>query len=132
MTRRTIILRGDTQRALARRCIDAAPADASVTIKERTRTTAQNDYMWELLSDVSRARPDGIERTPDIWKAIFMHALGHAVRFEQSLDGRHVVPVGFHSSRLTVSEMADLITIVLMYGDQKGVKWTHLMRTAAE
>lgn len=38
----TVILRGDSQRALARKLVDAAPRDAVVTIKDATRNADQN------------------------------------------------------------------------------------------
>jgi len=77
-----------------------------------------------MLSDVSRAKPEGRKWTPETWKAAFMHALGHQVRFCEGLDGSGPFPLGFHSSRLNKQQMADLITTIIEYGDRHGVKWT--------
>ena len=131
MDRQTIILVGDRQRDFARRCLEAAPANAVVTIKEQTRSSAQNDLMWALLSDVSRAKPDGRRWTPDTWKAAFMHALGHQVKFCEGIDGTGPFPLGFRSSKLTKAEMADLITTIQEYGDRHGVQWTYREQGAA-
>lgn len=131
MTGQTVRLAGDTQRALAKRLIDAAPKGAVVNIREATRTTDQNALMWSLLSDISRAKPGGRTATPDVWKSLFMHALDHAQRFEEALDGRGMVPVGFRTSRLNKQQMADLIETILEYGARHGVQWSEPERDAA-
>ncbi len=104
----TVILRGGAQRALAARLIMQAPADYVVSIREQTRTGEQNDKMWAMLSDISRAKPLGRRHTPDDWKAIFMNACGWECQFVEGLDGRPF-PQGFRSSALTKSQMSALI-----------------------
>lgn len=123
MTGQTVILKGPTQRAFAKRLIDVAPDDAVVNVRAATRSTDQNAKMWAMLSDVSRAKPEGRKHSPEVWKALFMHACGHAVRFEAGLDGEPF-PIGFRSSQLTKAQMADLITFIQMKGDEWGVKWS--------
>lgn len=120
----TVILRGDTQRALAKRLVDQAPQGAVVRISPANRTLDQNAKMWALLSDVSRARPEGRELTPEVWKSLFLHALGHSQRFEMALDGNGVVPVGFRSSRLTKEQFSGLIELIYEYGARHGVRWS--------
>lgn len=120
----TVILRGDAQRDLARRLITAAPANAVVRISEATRNLDQNARLWAMLSDVSRAKPEGRHWTPEVWKCAFMQVLGHQVQFCEGLDGSGPFPLGFRSSRLTVRQMADLITVVTEYGDRHGVRWS--------
>ena len=129
MAGQTIILRGDRQRSFAKSLIDTAPIDAVVNIRAATRTLDQNAKLWAMLSDVSRAKPQGRLATPDVWKALFMHACGHAVQFETGLDGQPF-PVGFRSSKMTKAQMADMITFVLQYGDANGVAWSDEMRSA--
>ena len=124
MAGQTVILRGDTQRAFARRLIDAAPVDAIVTIKEGTRTNDQNAKMWAMLSDVSRAKPEGRVWTTDVWKAAFMHSLGHEIIWQQGLDWQTPFPAGFRTSRLNKSQMSDLIEVIYEYGSRHGVRWT--------
>jgi hypothetical protein len=120
----TLILRGASQRALAKQLIDRAPADAVVQISEAKRNADQNSKLWAMLSDVSRAKPEGRHWTPETWKCAFMHSLGHQVRFCEGLDNSGPFPMGFKSSKLTVRQMADLITVVSEYGDRHGVQWT--------
>ena len=61
---------------------------------------------------------------PETWKAAFMHSLGHQCRFAEGLDGTGPFPIGFRTSRLTVRQMADLITVIYEYGDRHGVQWS--------
>ena len=120
----TLILDGPRQRAIAKQLVDRAPISAVLTIREATRSNEQNARMWAMLSDVSRAKPEGRHWTPETWKAAFMHSLGHQVQFCEGLDGSGPFPLGFRSSRLTVRQMADLITVIQEYGDRHGVRWT--------
>lgn len=120
----TVILHGPSQKAFAKTLIDRAPEDAVLTVRQKTRTNDQNDKMWAMLSDVSRAKPEGRNWVPETWKAAFMHFLGHQVQFCEGLDGSGPFPLGFRSSRMTVGQMADLITCIQEYGDRHGVVWT--------
>ena len=120
MIGQTIRLAGPQQRARAKELIDAAPDRAIVQIKPETRSNEQNAMLWALLSTVSRAKPDGRTHTPDVWKALFMSACGHAVQFEVGLDGAPF-PLGFRSSRLTKEQMMDLIEFILQYCAEKGI-----------
>ncbi len=130
MRGQTVILATDAQRTLAKRLIDIAPQGAVVNIQEARRTTEQNAKLWAMLSDVSRAKPEGRMHTPEIWKALFMNACGHAVQFETGLSGQPF-PVGFRSSRLTKREMIDLIDFIGSYGASHGVRWSDELRDAA-
>ena len=119
----TVILRGASQRDFAKQLVDRAPADAVVNIQAARRTTDQNSLMWALLSDVSRAKPEGRCHTPEVWKALMMHACGHATQFQMGLDGQPF-PVGFRSSRLSKAQMTDLIEFILCWGSERGVRWS--------
>ena len=120
----TVIIRGQSQRDLAKRLIDAAAVGHVVTVKEETRNADQNALMWVLLSDISRAKPEGRQWVPETWKAAFMHYRGHQVHFCEALDGSGPFPMGFRTSRLTVRQMADLITTIQEYGDRHNIAWS--------
>jgi hypothetical protein len=122
----TIILRGQAQRDLAKRIIDAAGPDFVVTVSAPKRTDDQNAKMWAMLSDVSRAKPDGKRHTPDMWKALFMKACGHEVQFVEGIDGEPF-PVGFRSSKMTKAQMSEMIEFIYAYGSQRGVIWSEPM-----
>jgi hypothetical protein len=114
---------GPSQRALAKRLIDAAPLNAVVKISEEKRSLDQNARFWSVLSDISRAKPEGRRHTPEVWKALMMSACGHEVAFELGLDGRPF-PVGFRSSHLNKAQMSDLIDFAQEYGARHGVEWS--------
>lgn len=119
----TIILNGMGARDKAKRLIDAAPVRAVVTIRPENRSTDQNSRFWALLSDVSRSKPQGRTMTPERWKAAFMQSFGHAVQFENDLDGRPF-PIGHSSSRLTKAEMTELMDFIEAWGTENGVTWS--------
>lgn len=120
----TIILHGQGQRQVAKSLIDAAPAGSVLSIRPPKRTTDQNSKLWAMISDVSRAMPEGRRHTPEVWKSLFMAASGHSVQFENGLDGAQPFPVGFRSSRLTKQQMSELIEFIIEYGTRHGVQWT--------
>jgi hypothetical protein len=122
----TVILRSPASRDGAKRLIELAPPGAILNIRPATRTNEQNALLWSLLSEVSRAKPDGRQHTPDVWKCLFMQACGHAVQFEVGLDGKPF-PLGFRSSRMTKEQMTDLIEFILQYCAEKGI---HLKEAA--
>ena len=110
-------------RERAKVIIDGAPDGYVVRVSEPTRSLDQNAKMWPMLADISRAEPKGWKLTDNDWKAILMHACGWEVQFLDGLDGRPF-PKGFRSSHMTVRQMADLITFVGAYGDERGVAWS--------
>lgn len=119
----TFTLTGAWAKERARRLIDAAPLGYLFTVAEAKRSDAQNRKLWAMLADVALAMPEGRKHIPETWKCIFMAALSHEVSFEIGLDNRPF-PVGFRSSRLSKSQMADLITFIAEYGDRHGVQWS--------
>ena len=124
MTGQTVILRGPAQRQFAKTLIDAAPEDGVVNVRGATRSGDQNAKMWAMLSDISRAKPDGRKWPPETWKCAFMHSLGVQVQFCEGLDGSGPFPLGFRSSKLTKAQMSDLIEVMYEYGSRHGVEWT--------
>lgn len=115
----TIIL--GHNRETVHRIIDVAPVGSVVNIKPPRRTADQNARMWAMLSDISRAKPEGRSLSPDVWKSLFLHALDHAQRFEMALDGKGMVPVGFRSSRLSKDQMSDLMEFIADFSARHGV-----------
>jgi hypothetical protein len=118
-----VTLTSPYSRAKARQLIDKAPAGYVCWIKAAKRSNDQNAKLWAMLTDISLAKPEGRRHTPDDWKAVFMNAAGWDVQFVEGLDGRPF-PSGFRSSRMTVKQMADLITYIQEYGDQHDVQWS--------
>lgn len=119
----TIILGSHKAAQEAARVICAAPAGSVLTVKPPRRTIEQNDKLWAMLSDVSRAKPDGRQHPPEIWKALFMNACSYPVQFETGLSGEPF-PIGFRSSRLSKAQMSELIEFIYAWGTEKGVEWS--------
>ena len=118
----TVILDSRYRREQAHKLVDAAPVGAVMTIAMPKRSTDQNALLWTLLGFISRAKPGGRKHTPETWKALFMHAMGHQSRFEMGLNGEPF-PAGFRSSQLTRAQMADLITFIMAWGAEQGVQF---------
>lgn len=125
----TVVIDSQYRRDLAHRLVAAAPVGAVMTISPAKRTSDQNARFWAMLSDISRAKPEGRVHTPEAWKALFMHALGHSVRFEMGLNGEPF-PVGFRSSQLTKAQMSDLMEFMSAWAAERGVIFSNEARAA--
>lgn len=116
----TVILHGKTQRDFAKSLIERAPLDAVMTVRPASRTNDQNALLWSILSEISRAKPQGRTHTTEVWKCLFMHACGHAVQFETGLNGQPF-PTGFRSSRLSKEQFSELIEFIHAWCAEQGV-----------
>ncbi len=117
-------------RQRAKELIDEAPDGFVAEVREPRRTLPQSDKMWAMLTDLSRAEPEGRKLIPEDWKVLMMHACGWECQFLEGLDGRPF-PKGFSSSQLSKSQMASLITFIQEYGDRHGVRWSDPQEKAA-
>lgn len=126
----TVILANRMARQRAHALVDAAPEGAVVNIKAATRTSEQNAMLWAMLSDVARAKPQGRVLPTEVWKSLFMASAGFQPRFEPSLDGQGVVPIGYKSSALGKAEFSDLIEAIYAFGAEHGVEWTEPRKAA--
>lgn len=120
MSGQTIRLVGPKQRKLAYQLIDIAPDGAVVNIKEASRSLDQNALVWQILSDIARAKPDGRVMKTEEWKILMMDACGHKPKFIPGLDGGFVC-AGYRSSRLTKAEFSELIECAMEYAARHGV-----------
>ena len=121
MTGQIVPLTNSYRRKLAHKLIDCAPYGYVVSIAKPKRSNDQNAKLWATLGDISRAKPEGRSMTPDLWKAVFMQALGHEQQFLNGLDGLPF-PMGFRSSKLDKSQMSDLIEFIHAYAAKHGVR----------
>ena len=123
MPKQTFCLVSPSVRDRAAKAVLDAPSGHIVEIREPTRSLGQNAMLWACLNDISRAEPMGRKLTPDEWKAVFMAACGWDVQFLEGLDGRPF-PAGFRSSKMTVKQMADLLTFIMAWGNENGIRWS--------
>lgn len=122
--KRIIRLTGTRQRENAASLVWAAPEGYVCEISEPKRSSDQNRKFHAMLGDIMKAKPQGRDLPWDVWRSLLMAEAGFKPRFEPSLDGNGVIPVGFSSSRLRKAEFADLITATQAYGDDHGVQWS--------
>lgn len=119
----TLILSTAAIREQAIAWIRKAPHNTVFTLKKPGRTPPQNDRMWAMLTDVSvQQMHNGVRKSPEAWKALFMHALGHEVAFEMGLNGEPF-PTGFRSSKMSKEQMSDLMEFISAWGAENGVKF---------
>jgi len=118
----TVVLWAEKHRKTAVSLIAAAPDGAVVTIAPAKRTLPQNAKMWAMLSEIARAKPNGRMWTPEIWKRAFMHSLGWEVlHFEEGLNGEPF-PAGLSSSRLSKSQMGELLEYIAAWAAMNDVE----------
>lgn len=121
----TVWIRGNYQRDYAKRLIDTAVIGSSVKVSGPRRSIPQNDRLWAMIGDIANAKPQGRDMSPEDWKCVFMHTLGKATRWQPSLDGREVVNVGYHSSKLTKAEFSDLFLVIEQFAAENGITFTN-------
>lgn len=104
------------------------PDGVVVEFKEPTRSLEQNAKMWPMLEDIARHVEwpvDGklqLLRKED-WKVILTAGLRKNQRVAQGIDGGFCL-LGESTSRMSVKEMAELITFIEWFGAEKGVEWS--------
>lgn len=96
-------------------------------IREPKRTDEQNAALWGLLAQITKQRPvhNGRQMTSDLWKSVFMDALGHEVDYVGSLDGKRVFPLVHRSSHLTKTQFSDLLELMLAWSAEQGLTIEH-------
>lgn len=134
----------ETQRYLLRNssirqnCITAIqqlPTDTNkplqVTIQEDTRSLAQNRMLWACLHDVaSQVVWCGKKLDSESWKHIFSASL-KGQETVPGINGGFVV-LGQSTSKMRVSEMRDLITLIHAFGAEQNVRFSDESAQAEE
>ena len=100
----------------------------TLTIAKATRSTDQNALAWSIFTDLSQQcdwAVDGqmVKLPPEDVKHILTASLKQHQRMARGIDGGLVI-LGQSTSRMTVGEMADLITLGHAHGDACGVRWS--------
>lgn len=120
-----LVLADDRFRAKAHRWIDELPKDSRVTFEEPKRSLDQNRLLWLRLTDIAgQKRHHGLELSTEDWKVLFVDALHRESRLVLNLDGNGLVNLDRSTSRLSVAEMAELLTVIEAWGAREGVLFT--------
>jgi hypothetical protein len=123
MSKRVFFLVHDVARRNAYQAVQDAPEGYCVEVKERTRTLEQNAKLWAMLGDVARQIEwHGQKLTAENWKDMFSASLKRQAAVP-GIDGGFVV-LGTRTSRMTKSEMAELIELMYAFGSEHGVQWS--------
>jgi hypothetical protein len=126
MTRHLLTLT-PRNRAKAHAGIERAPDGWVLELREPKRTDEQNAALWGLLHQIQRQRPthQGVKMTAELWKSVFMDALGAEMRMLPKLDGDGYFPIGHSTSRLTKGEFANLLELMLAWTAREGLTVEH-------
>lgn len=121
MSRATLILNTQADRAKAASWVRQAPAGTSVTFKRNKRSLEANALMWARLTEIAQqVEWYGQKLSPDDWKDIFTASLRRA-RVVPGLDGGSFVPLGMRTSDFTKDEFADLLALMEAFAAERGV-----------
>ena len=126
--KQTIFLVVPIQKQFAKQCIDAAPADYVVEIKQKTRTLEQSAKFHAMCTDVSKqCKYAGTKRSVQQWKLIFIS--GHSVATNQQAECVPGIEGEFinlreSSADMGVKRLSSVIEYMLAWGAEHNVKWS--------
>lgn len=106
----------------------------TVSIKpESLRTLEQNAKMWAMLTDISKQVIwYDMKLTPENWKDMVTASMKKQNQQTiPGIDGGFVV-LGARTSKMSIKEMIDVITVAYAFGNEKGVKWSKKSKQTAE
>lgn len=120
-TRATITINGpDDRQKIATWARNVDPGTV-VTFRKKSRSTEQNAKLHAMLGEVSsQVEWYGQKLDLDDWKDMFTASLRHA-RVVPGIDKGTFVPLGMHTSTLTIEEMSNLIELIYAFGAEHGV-----------
>lgn len=128
MDKQVIYLTSPLARRNAAHLAATAPDGYRCEIRAKTRTLAQNDLMWSVLTDISRqvdfvVNGALVKVSPEEVKDILTASLRRETRMAMGLDGGMVL-LGQRTSKMTVRELSELIELAHAFGAEKGVRWS--------
>lgn len=135
MEKQTYLLRNSSVKQNCITAIQQLPTDTDrplqITIQEDTRSLAQNRMLWACLHDISQQVVwYGRKMDAESWKHVFSAALKQQETVP-GINGGFVV-LGQSTSKMRVSEMRDLITIIHAFGAERNVRFSDESSRAAE
>lgn len=120
--KKTFFLINDQVKAFACEQIRSAPETYVCELKPKTRTLEQNSKLWAMLGEVSQQVIwYGQKLTSEEWKDVFTASLKQQ-KVVPGIDGGFVV-CGQRTSKMTKSELSDLIELMYAFGVQHNVRF---------
>ena len=90
---------------------------------ESLRTLEQNSKMWAMLTDIEKQVCwYGQYLNKESWKDVLTAGLKKQTAVP-GIDGGFVV-IGARTSKMSIKEMVDLITLAYAFGQEQKVKWS--------
>lgn len=120
-TRQTVTIQGPDDRQRIATWARNVEAGTVVTFRKKSRSTEQSAKMWAMLGEVAeQVEWYGQKLDAEDWKDMFTASLRHA-RVVPGIDKGTYVPLGMHTSTLTIEEMSNLIELIYAFGAEHGV-----------
>lgn len=96
-----------------------------LTLREETRTHAQNRRQWSILTDISKQVTFfGQKYIEEDWKDIITASLDGELRMAPTLDGKRMVILGLRTSKMSKRRHSEFTDLAMAFGDQHGVQWS--------
>jgi len=123
MDKRIFVLSHNEARQRAKDFVGIAPEGWVVEFKPATRSLEQNAKLWASLTDVSKQVVwHGRKLTAEEWKFVFSSAIKKQ-EVVPNIDGTGFVVLGQSTSKMTKSEMSELLELIQEFGAQHNVKF---------
>lgn len=119
-----------TARRLAAEAVKMAPEGWTIEIRPPRRSDVQSNLMWARLDQLSaRVQWDGEKLTSTEWKDLLTACL-RKQKVVRGIEGG-LVFLGSRTSKMGVSEMNDLLTLMEAFAAEKGVVFKDQIEVAA-
>ncbi|MGZ2449637.1 hypothetical protein ACVIRO_002391 [Rhizobium ruizarguesonis] len=120
-TRATVTINEPTDREQVIRWARNVEPGTVVTFRKKSRSSEQSAKMWAMLHEVAdQVDWYGTKMDAEDWKDVFTASLRHA-RVVPGIDKGTYVPLGMHTSTMTIEEMTNLIELIYAFGAEHGV-----------
>lgn len=127
MSKAVLVLTSDEIRQKAQRWVKGVPDGTRLTFAGPKRSLPQNDRLWAMLTEIAQQRPvhQGAKMNAELWKSVFMQALGAEIVFMPTLEGDGMFPIGHRSSELSKEDFSQLIVLIEEWCARQGVVLSH-------
>lgn len=120
-TRGTVTIRSEDDRRQIATWARNVDLGTVVTFRKKSRSSEQSAKMWAMLHEVAeQVEWYGTKMEAEDWKDCFTASLRHA-RVVPGIDKGTFVPLGMHTSTMTIEEMTNLIELIYAFGAEHNV-----------
>ncbi len=120
---KTLVITGDIAKSAIHKIVDSSPIGHVVKISEPTRSLDANWKLWAMLTDLeNQCNWHGVKLTAAEWKDLLSAGLVKS-KVVPNIDGSGFVILGQRTSKMTTKQFSELLDLVGLFGDSRGVKW---------